>query len=408
MNIFKKADSRIIFIAITMFLNFLSFSIVIPILPFIISNFIKDSSQIALYVGLIFSTFAICQFFAAPILGAFSDRFGRRPILLLSLLGTIIGFLVMAVSGSIWVLLLGRIIDGLTGGNISTVFAYIADITEPKDRGKYYGILGAAGGVGFMFGPAIGGLIGHYSLTAPLYVAAFVTFVNLVWGYFILPESLHPDHRLKKIDISHMNPFSAFSHVFSIIALRRIFLTAFLFFLGLNGLHSVTSLFLKDNFSWGPQEIGVLLFVVGVFDIISQGFLVRKLLPKFGDMKVAIMGLILAIIGFLIAGTTAIFQSPLIFYIAVIIYIIGDGLFEPAIASLTSFSVPRNMQGRVQGANQGMQSVARILGPILATVAFGIWDGLPYYTSSILMIISLIVILASFSIIHEHREAAFE
>jgi len=406
MRIFAKENQKLLFIIITMFLNFLSFSIVIPILPFLIGKFINTSSQIALNVGLITSAFAFCQFFSAPVLGAFSDRFGRRPILLISLLGSAVGYLVMTIGGSLWILYLGRIIDGLTGGNISTIYAYIADITEPKDRGKYYGMLGAAGGFGFMFGPAIGGFIGSYNLTAPLYLAAFVTIINMVWGYFVLPESLHNDHRIVKIEVSHMNPFSAFSHVFSINALRRIFLTAFLFFLGLNGLHSVTSVFLKDNFSWGPSEIGLVLFVVGVFDIISQGFLVRKLLPIFGDTKVAIMGLILSMIGFIIAGSTALIVSPLLFYLAVIIYIIGDGLFEPSISSLISYSAPKNMQGRVQGASQGMQSMARIVGPLLATFVFTFWKGLPFFTSTLLMGISLIVIVLSISIIHEHKQTS--
>ena len=162
--------------------------------------------------------------------------------------------------------------------------------------------------------------------------------------------------------------------------------------------------FLKDNFAWGPSQIGILLFVVGVFDIISQGFLVRKLLPIFGDTKVAIMGLVLAIIGFIIAGSTAIIVSPILFYAAVVVYIIGDGLFEPSISSLISYSAPKNMQGRVQGASQGMQSMARIIGPLLASSVFAIWKGLPFFTSSILMGISLIVIIASFSIIHEHKQ----
>ena len=204
MHIFAKENQKLLFIVITMFLNFLGFSIVIPILPFMVGKFTNISSQIALNVGLIMSAYAFCQFFAAPILGSFSDRFGRRPILLISLLGSIVGYLVMAIGGSIWIIFLGRIIDGLTGGNISTIYAYLADITEPKDRGKYYGIIGAAGGFGFMFGPAIGGFVGNFNLTAPLYLAALITLINVIWGYFILPESLHKDHRIIKIDFSHI------------------------------------------------------------------------------------------------------------------------------------------------------------------------------------------------------------
>jgi DHA1 family tetracycline resistance protein-like MFS transporter len=404
MNILKL-DKRIAFVAITMFLNFLSFSIIIPVLPFIISKFTQNLNEIAIGIGLTTSAFSLCQFFAAPVLGAFSDRFGRRPILLLSLSGSIVGFLILAIANSLPVLLLGRVIDGLTGGNISTIYAYIADITKPEDRGKYYGIIGAAGGFGFVVGPVMGGLLGNVNLSLPLYLAAFVTLLNVIWGYFILPESLHLEHRLKKIEISHMNPFAQFAHVFSIPALKRIFLVAFLFFIGLTGLHSTTSVFLKEIFNWGPVQIGILLFVVGIFDIVSQGYLVRKLLPKLGDAKVSLLGLALSIVGFVITASTTIFQYPALFYLGVIVYIIGDGLFEPSNASLISFSVPREMQGRVQGASQGMQSIARVLGPILATYLFTIWLGLPYLASAILMGISFIVLVTSLSIIHEHKES---
>ena len=167
MQIFSKKNRSLTFIVVTMFLNFLGFSIIIPILPFLVEQYAPNIKDIALNVGLIMAAYAFCQFIAAPGLGALSDKFGRRPILLVSLFGSIIGYLVMAIGGALWVLFLGRIIDGLTGGNISTVFAYIADITKPQERGKYYGLLGAAGGFGFMIGPAVGGLTAHFSLATP-------------------------------------------------------------------------------------------------------------------------------------------------------------------------------------------------------------------------------------------------
>ena len=222
-KILSSENERMSFIIVTIFLNFLGFSIIIPILPFLVGKFVHTEDAIALNVGFIMSAYALCQFIAAPGLGALADRYGRRPILLISLAGSIVGYLVMAAIGALWALFAGRIIDGLTGGNISTVYAYVADITEPKDRGKYYGLLGAAGGFGFMVGPAIGGFAAHFSLVAPLYLAAFITLLNVIWGYFILPESLHNDHRTLSVNVRHLNPFSQFGHVFQIPALKRIF-----------------------------------------------------------------------------------------------------------------------------------------------------------------------------------------
>ena len=227
---FTKENDRLIFILVTMFLNFLGFSIIIPILPFLIQRFIPNPNDLAIYVGIVFAVYAFCQFLASPGLGALSDRVGRRPILLVSLFGSVIGYLFLALGGSFWMILLGRVIDGLTGGNISTVYAYLADITDPKERSRYYGMIGAAGGFGFMIGPAVGGVLGAIHLTLPLYLAAGITTVNMVWGYFVLPESLKQENRTQKFEISHLNPFGHLFELFSIEILEKLFITSFIFF----------------------------------------------------------------------------------------------------------------------------------------------------------------------------------
>ena len=386
-----------------MFLNSLGFSIIIPILPFLVGEYVHSANGIAFFVGLLLSVYALCQFIAAPGLGALSDRYGRRPILLVSLFGSIIGYLFLGIGGALWILFIGRIIDGLTGGNISTVYAYVADITKPQDRGKYFGMIGAAWGFGFMIGPALGGFLSPISISTPLFFAAGITLINLFWGYFVLPESLKHEHKLHHIDLSHLNPFLQFGHVLSIKALQRIFLLGFFFFIAFNASYGNNSVFWKDIFSWSPIQIGILLFFVGVIDIFSQGFLVRKFLPIFGEAKLSLYGTLLSIIGFAIVALTALIVSPVLLVIGVVILNIGDGLFEPSQSGLISRAVDHTMQGRVQGANQGMQSVARVIGPLLAAWLYQYWKGLPYAFEAFLCLMAFFILLFSLGIIHEHK-----
>ncbi len=402
MNKFSS-KARLIFILVTMFLNFLGFSILFPIIPFLVGKYVSDPHTLAFYVGLLLSIYALCQFISAPGLGALSDRFGRKPILLISLFGSVVGYLVLGFAGSLWMLFLGRIIDGLTGGNISTIYAYMADITEPKDRGKYFGLLGAAGGVGMVFGPAIGGFFGAIHLSAPLFIAAAVTLLDMFFGYFILPESLAAEHKASHFDLIHLNPFSHFSHVFEIDVLRKLFLLGFIFFLAMNGLYAISSVFLKDVFRWNTAQIGTLLFVIGFVDIFSQGYLINKLIPKIGEIRVAIIGLILTSVGFFLVASTPIITSVVLLYIGYVILNIGDGLFEPSESSLISKSVGPKMQGRVQGANQGMQSIARIIGPFIVAYIYRFSDNFPYLLGGVLVIGSLAILFFSIPVIKSHR-----
>jgi len=403
MGNFSRNNSRLIFILVTMFLNFLGFSILFPIMPFMVGKYIHNPNEIAFYVGLLLSIYALCQFFSAPGFGALSDRFGRRPILLISLFGSVIGYLFLGFSGALWMLFLGRIIDGLTGGNISTIYAYMADITEPHHRGKYFGLLGAAGGVGMIIGPVIGGTLGTIYLPAPLFIAAAITLADMLFGYFILPESLPANLRTIHFDYKHLNPFQQFSHIFSIDILKRLFISGFIFFVAMNGMYATNAVFFKDRFAWNPAQIGLLLFVIGFVDIFSQGFLINKLLPKFGEIKVSILGLVLTAAGFFMVTLTSIIPSVIMIYVALIILNIGDGLFEPSQGGLISKSVGPHMQGRVQGASSGMQSIARIVGPFLAAFIYGFGRGLPYLTEGIFVIFSLLILFMSISIIKGHK-----
>lgn len=394
---FLREQKALSFILITMFLNFLGFSILIPVLPFLILKYIPahQASLVGFYVGLLMSIYALCQFFAAPGLGVLSDRFGRRPILLLSLLGSVVGYILLGVAGAMWVLFLGRIIDGLTGGNISTVFAYIADITEPKDRGKYYGYLGAAGGFGFMIGPVIGGYTGAIHLALPFYIAAAITLVNMFWGYFVLPESLPRHHRAEKIMLSHVNPFGQFRQLLRMPPLRVLFGAAFLFFFPLMAFQALNAIYMKDVLNLGPAAIGTVLFVVGIIDIFSQGYLTHKLLPVLGERALTIVGLILTILGYALFVSVSLIHSLVLLYVSVIVVIIGDGLFEPSMSGLISNSVEPKMQGRVQGANQSMQSATRVVGPLYGGWAYNVGIAVPYIGNMIVAFFAVLTLLFS-------------
>lgn len=391
----KTSNKALIFILITAFLNLMGIGIIIPVLPFIVQSTLHttDPNTVALYVGWLMSIYAICQFFASPGLGLLSDKFGRRPILLICLLGSAIGYFTLGIGGAIWIYFLGRIIDGITGGNFSTIFAYVADITKPEERGKYYGLIGAAGGVGFMLGPALGGFASTFSMQAPFYIAALITLANLVWGYFNLPESLQLEHRRAHIALGDLNPFKQLIHVFSQSLLRWLLIISLLFFLGFVIFTSTNGLFMKDILHWHPEQIGVVLFIVGVVDIITQGYLIRKLSGVLSESRLAIIGLAIVIVGYLTLTAIPILHINWLIYLGATLFALGDGLFEPSISGLVSATASKGEQGRVQGAHQSIQSIARIFGPIIVTIIYPFGANLAYVTAAFVTFGSLISIM---------------
>jgi DHA1 family tetracycline resistance protein-like MFS transporter len=392
-------------LAVSMFLDFTGHTIIIPVIPFLIGRYVPATS-VALVVGLIISAYAFCQFLAAPLLGALSDRFGRRPVLLASLLGSVAGYVIFGLGGALWVLFVGRIIDGLTGGNISTLFAYVADVTEPKKRGQVYGLLGAAGGFGFIVGPVLGGLTGHFSLAAPVFIAALLTLGNAAWAYRALPESLPPERRTVEFGRTQLNPFAPFADVLGNSLLRSIFGSAFLFYLAGTMLQSNFSVFLKDRLGFGPGGIGTLLLIVGIMDIASQGYLTGKLLPGLGESLLAKIGLAINAVGFLMIAAIAYVPSLILLYAAIVVFVLGDGLFQPSINSLIANTAPSDSQGRVQGANQAQQAVARTLGPLLGAMLYMLGAAMPYAGGAFLIVIALTVLVLQTKKTHRNRPKA--
>lgn len=385
-DVFK--NTRFVFILITAFLSVMGIGLIIPVIPFIVSEFVDSTKpdQIALYVGLLISLYSFCQFFAAPVLGALSDKYGRRPILLLCLTGSAIGYILFGIGGSLIVLFIGRVIDGLTGGDISTIFAYIADITAPANRGKYFGVIGATVGLGFILGPSLGGFLSHISLSAPLFFAAGLTLLNALFGFFVLPESLDKKHRMTDFSLHHLNPFVQLTEVLKDTHIKHLFTMAFFYFFAFSMLQGVGSVFLKDTVHFSPSDIGLYFLVLGLGDMFTQGFLSGKLMPRFGTVKLALAGFILTGVAYTINTVIPLFPHVFLVYGYILVYAFGSGMFEPASGAMISAAAGPTQQGRVQGASQSMQSIARIIGPITASFMYQFGAGVPY---SICVILSL-------------------
>lgn len=371
-------------------LNSVGFSIVLPLLPFIVGKYLS-SQQVVVGMSALMSVFAACTFFAAPVLGALSDRYGRKNILLLSLLGSVTGYILFGIGGALWILFLGRIIDGLTAGNISTLFAYISDSTEPKERTKWFGYIGAAMGLGKLGGPALGGLLGSISLALPFYLTAGLIFLSVLAVYFLLPESLAPEKRTKQVTVKSLNTFSQFSDIFSQKTVRMLLILGVLFYAGLGIFQFNFIIFLKDVYKWGPAFIGGLLSLVGICEIISRAVLLPRLLRSFTERIIGITGLTVFGIGLALVLASIYLQSVFIVSLAVICIITGEGLFDPTYNGKLSQSVGESKQGKLQGVNQSLQSANNMFIPLGAAAIYFYSPGMLYATATLILLIAVIL-----------------
>ncbi|MFJ5788545.1 MFS transporter [Lysinibacillus sp. NPDC093197] len=355
----------LIFGLISVFLCGIGFSIIIPIVPFLVQPYTSSQGEQAVVVTLLTSVYAVCVFFTAPALGALSDKYGRRPLLLLCLLGSAMGYFVFGIGGALWVLFVGRIIEGITGGSISTIFAYFADIIPPEQRTKYFGWVSAVVGVGTIIGPTLGGLLAKFDYAAPMYFGAIITLLNVVYGFFFMPESLNKKNRLKEITFSRLNPFIQLANVLSIKNLNRLLVSAFLLWIPNGSLQAIFSQFTMDTFSWKPALIGLMFSIMGLQDIISQGFIMPKLLKRFSDQQIAIVGMLSEIVGYSLIAASALFTFYPLLIAGMFLFGFGDSIFGPSFNGMLSKSVDSSEQGRIQGASQSIQALARIIGPII-------------------------------------------
>ena len=359
------------FILVTIVIDVLGIGLLIPVMPELVTELSGgDLSRGSAYYGWFIAVYAAMQFLFAPVLGGLSDRFGRRPVLLLSLLGGGLDYLVMAVAPNLTILFIGRVISGITGANITAANAYIADVSAPHERAKNFGLLGAAFGVGFILGPALGGLLAGIDLRAPFYAAAFMSLLNWLYGAFVLPESLRPENR-RPYSWRRANPLG------SLAALRKSALVGGLAFvyvcvgLAQNSAHSVWVLYTTYRFHWTPFDNGLSLTFVGILSAVVQGWLVRVLVPRVGERRAVLIGLTSATLAFTLYGfTTAGWMMYAVMTVGGL-----AGLAGPAAQALISRAVRADEQGEVQGALASLMSLTGVAAPLASTMLFAHFTG---------------------------------
>jgi len=386
----KKA---LIFGLMSVFLCGIGFTIIAPVVPFLVQPYTSNPGEQAIVVTLLTSVYAVCVFFAAPGLGALSDRYGRRPVLLVCLLGSVIGYLIFGIGGALWILFAGRIIDGITGGTISTIFAYFADIIPPEQSTKYFGWVSAIAGVGTVIGPTLGGLLAKFGYSVPMYFGAIITLLNVVYGFFFMPESLDKNNRLEKITLVRLNPFTQLANILSMKNLKRLLVSAFLLWIPNGSLQAIFSQFTIDTFSFQPALIGLMFSIMGFQDIISQGFIMPKLLIKLSDKQIAILGMVSEIIGYSLIALSALFSFYPLFIVGMFIFGFGDSIFGPSFNGMLSKSVDSSEQGRIQGGSQSIQALARMIGPIIGgQIYVSLGHAAPAFMGMILIAVAIPVL----------------
>jgi MFS transporter, DHA1 family, tetracycline resistance protein len=391
MSLQNKKRNLYIIIGITV-LNGIGMTIVMPLFPFLLGKYVPATSVAVAMSGLV-SVFAVCTFFAAPVFGALSDRYGRKSILLISLLGSVIGYLLLGIGGSFWILFIGRIIDGLTAGNQSALFAYISDSTEPHERGKWFGYIGGAIGLGFMIGPMIGGLLGSANIVLPFFVTAGIIFVSMLCVALLLPESLPVEKRTTHLTLKSFNTYTHFKEVFSWKEARALLIMGSFFYVGLNIWQFNASIFLKDVFRWGPSFIGAMFVLVGICDILSRVILLPQLLKKSTERTVGAIGLSGLVAGLALLFVSAYIHSIFLIIGAVACIVLGEGLFDPSYNARLSLSVDENKQGLLQGTNQSLQALYHVIVPLGAAAIYTYSHSAVFGVAACLMALGLVLFI---------------
>jgi DHA1 family tetracycline resistance protein-like MFS transporter len=382
------------FIFITLLIDVTGLGIIIPVMPKLILELTTGTlSEAASYGGWLVSVYAIMQFICAPIVGALSDRYGRRPVLLASLFGFGLDYLLLAFAPTIGWLFLGRMIAGIMGASFTTAGAYIADISTPDKRAQNFGIVGMAFGLGFILGPVIGGLLGGFGSRVPFIVAAALTLLNWLYGYFILPESLKPENR-RAFQWKRANPVGTLKSLFRYRVIAGLFISLAFVYIAAHAVQSNWSYYTIEKFNWNERAIGISLGVVGLMFAIVQGGLIRIIIPKLGQERSVYIGLSLYAVGFLLYGLAT---QGWMMYAVTIIYCLGS-IAGPALQGIMSGIIPPNEQGELQGGFTSLMSLASIIGPPIMNELFAFFtskDAPIYLPGAAMLLGALLTIISS-------------
>nr|WP_317631243.1 TCR/Tet family MFS transporter [uncultured Flavobacterium sp.] len=395
----KSAAVRFIFI--TMLIDVIGLGIIIPVIPKLLLELSGvDISEAALIGGWLSFAYAITQFIFAPIIGNLSDQFGRRPIILLSLLFFAIDYVFLAIAPTIAWLFVGRIIAGFTGASISTASAYIADISTKENKTKNFGMIGAAFGIGFIIGPVLGGFLGQYGSRVPFIASAVLCLINFIYGYFILPESL-PLEKRRKFDWKIANPIGSILRLKKYPKIILLVLAVFLMYVGHNAIHGNWNYFVMYRFNWDERMIGISMGTIGLLVAIVQGGLIRWINPKLGNKKSIVLGLTLTTLSFLLF---AVANKEWMMFAFLIPYCLG-GIAGPALQAIITEFVPDNEQGQIQGTLSSINSATAIVGPLLMSNVFFyfthdkapfLFPGAPFLLGALLVSIAIYIVIYNF------------
>jgi len=398
----RSRNASLTFILITLLLDTLGIGLIVPVLPRLVTGFAGgDLAAGSRYYGALIAVYAAMQFVFAPILGGLSDRFGRRTVLLSSLLGAALDYVLLALAPNLAWLVVGRVIAGITGASFSAATAYIADVTPAERRAQSFGLVGAAFGIGFIIGPAIGGLLGSANLRLPFMVAAGLNLLNFFYGLFVLPESLAPEHR-RAFSLRRANPFSSLLNLGRHPLVLGLTSTLVCATLAQHMLQSIWALYGQARFGWSEREIGISFTVVGVAAALVQGGLVRAIIPRLGERRSLVLGMAVGVLGFAAYGAV---PQGWMMYVVILPAAIA-GIAGPAIQALISREVGPSEQGEVQGSLSSLGSVMAILGPLIGADLFARFSppdapvripGAPFFVAALLNAFALLLVTRLFA-----------
>ncbi len=392
----SRRKAALVFIFLVVLIDVLAFGLIIPVLPHLVEEFTGSTATAALWIGVFGTVFAAIQFLSSPIQGALSDRYGRRPVILLSCLGLGIDFVIMALAPTLWWLLLARVFSGVFSASFTTANAYVADITPPEQRAKSYGLIGAAFGVGFTIGPVLGGWLGEVDLRLPFWFAAGLALLNFCYGLFVLPESLAPASRAKRFDWSAARPHAAITLIGRYPGIIGLAAVVFIANLAHYVYPSVFVLFADVRYGWGPWQVGWVLFLVGVCSVIVNVAVVGRTVKALGERRALIFGLACGVAGFVVYAFA---PQGWIFLLGLPVSALW-AIAAPASQALITRQVDVDMQGRIQGALMSLVSVAGILAPIAFASVFGLFiserapvefPGAPWMLAALLLAVAVAI-----------------